>query len=94
MSKREDIERRLDLAADLALRTRDRIESAINNGEVPSWIQDACNVLERASVQYGELSEQLKPATAAPVDGEPALGDFGDRELRSALFTFQSLTIH
>lgn len=86
MSKHEDIERRLDLAADLALRTRDRIEAAINNGEVPSWVQDACNVLERASVQYGELSEQLKPAHSEEIGPE--------RELPSALFTFQSLTIH
>ena len=86
MSNREDIERRLDLAADLALRTRDRIEAAINNGEVPSWIQDACNVLERASVQYGELSEQLKPTVA----GDPV----PDHELTAPLFTFQSLTLH
>lgn len=86
MSNREDIERRLDLAADLALRTRDRIETAINNGEVPSWIQDACNVLERASVQYGELSERLNPAAA----GDPA----PERDLGGPLFTFQSLTLH
>jgi hypothetical protein len=86
MSNRDDVERRLDLAADLALRTRDRIEAAINNGEVPSWVQDACNVLERASVQYGELSEQLKPAQTDEIGH--------DRELPAALFTFQSLTIH
>lgn len=89
MSNRDDVERRLDLAADLALRTRDRIEAAINNGEVPSWVQEACNVLERASVQYGELSEQLRPVDA------DELGDFGlDRDLPAGVFTFQSLTIH
>lgn len=84
MSNREDIERRLDLAADLALRARDRIEAAINDGEVPSWVQDACNVLERASVQYGELSGQLRPEAVDDVPGARA----------AAPFTFQSLTIH
>lgn len=86
MSNREDIEQRLELAADLALRTRDRIDSAIRTGEVPAWIQDACNVLERASVQYGELSEKLGPAVAeepASSPGAPA-----------PLFAFQSLTLH
>lgn len=86
MNDRDDIERRLDLAADLALRTRDRIEAAINNGEVPPWVQDACNVLERASVQYGELSEQLRPAACEEIGP--------DRELPSAMFSFQSLTVH
>jgi hypothetical protein len=83
MSK-EDIERRLDLAAALALSTRDRIEAAVSSGEVPSWVQDACNVLERASVQYGELSEQLKPSA----------GDEPEPERIVPLFTLQSLTIH
>lgn len=86
MSNKEDIERRLDLAADLALRTRDRIEAAIGNGEVPSWIQDACNVLERASVQYGELSEQLRPGAVEEVSTE--------HEAPAAVFTLQSLTLH
>ncbi len=86
MDNREDIERRLDLAAELALRTRDRIKAAISNGEIPSWVQDACTVLERASVQYGELSGQLKPE----VHDEPG----ADRELPAAMFALQSLTIH
>jgi hypothetical protein len=67
---RDDLERRLDLAADLALRTRERIEAGVNAGEVPAWIIDACNVLERASLQYGELAEQLRPIEAAVI-GEP-----------------------
>lgn len=71
MNSKDDLERRLDLAADLALRTRERIETAVNTGEVPSWIIDACNVLERASLQYGELAEQLKPAASmGPLEGE------------------------
>lgn len=84
MSMRDDLERRLDLAADLALRTRERIEIGVKNGEVPSWVLDACNVLERASLQYGELAEQLKPAkTPTPETdfNEPALA-------------LHSLTIH
>ena len=82
MSMHEDLERRLDLAADLALRTRERIEAAVRTGEVPAWIIDACNVLERASLQYGELAEQLKPAAMGlEAETEPAL-------------TLHSLTVH
>ena len=84
MSMRDDLERRLDLAADLALRTRERIETAVKTGEVPSWVIDACNVLERASLQYGELAEQLKPSASVPMEpefNEPALA-------------LHSLTIH
>lgn len=70
MSMHDELERRLDLAADLALRTRERIEAGVRNGEVPAWVIDACNVLERASLQYGELAEQLKPsATLLPEIG-------------------------
>lgn len=86
MIERDDLERRLDLAAELALRTRERVEAAIDSGEVPSWILDACNVLERASLQYGELSVRLgqpgDAAEAAPRDAEmPAI-------------TLESLTVH
>lgn len=84
MSMHDDLERRLDLAADLALRTRERIEAAVKTGEVPAWVIDACNVLERASLQYGEIAEQLRPAShlgAEAEPGEPAL-------------TLQSLTLH
>jgi hypothetical protein len=84
MSTQDDLERRLDLAADLALRTRERIEAGVRTGEVPAWVIDACNVLERASLQYGELAEQLRPsATLIPEAelGEPALA-------------LHSLTIH
>lgn len=84
MSMRDDLERRLDLAADLALRTRERIEAAIKTGEVPAWVIDACNVLERASLQYGEIAEQLKPtASLAPE------ADFSEPAL-----ALHSLTIH
>lgn len=84
MSTQDELERRLDLAADLALRTRERIEAGVRTGEVPAWVIDACNVLERASLQYGELAEQLKPASTLMPEAEfpePAL-------------TFHSLTIH
>lgn len=86
MSDRNELERRLDLAADLALRTRERLEAAVNAGEVPAWVLEACNVLERASLQYGEISEQLRPASAAGLEVE--------RELPEAAVTLQSLTIH
>ena len=83
MSKQYDLERQLDLAATLALRTRERVEAAVNAGEVPAWVLDACSVLERASLQYGEIAEQLKPAetTTRP-------------ELHEAAVTLQSLTLH
>jgi len=85
MSTHDDLERRMDLAADLALRTRERIEAGVRTGEVPAWIIDACNVLERASLQYGELAEQLRPsATRLGLDAEP-----GEPAL-----TMQSLTLH
>jgi len=80
----DDLERRLDLAADLALRTRERIEMAVKNGEVPAWVIDACNVLERASLQYGELAEQLRPLTTMGFEPDTA-------EPPPALY---SLTIH
>ena len=84
MSMHDDLERRLDLAADLALRTRERIETAVRNGEVPSWVIDACNVLERASLQYGELAEQLRPS--ATLAFEP--------EAQESPLALHSLTIH
>jgi hypothetical protein len=87
MSNRDELERRLDLAADLALRTRERIETAVNSGEVPTWVLEACNVLERASLQYGEIAEQLRPAA----DAEMMLAE---RELGETMVTLQSLTIH
>jgi hypothetical protein len=87
MSTRDELERRLDLAADLALRTRERLETAVNSGEVPTWVLEACNVLERASLQYGEIAEQLRPATAADVIA-------AERELPENIVTLQSLTIH
>jgi len=86
MSNRNELERRLDLAADLALRTRERIEAAVNAGEVPSWIIDACNVLERASLQYGELAEQLKPAAEAD--------EVYESDVPETAVTLHSLTLH
>lgn len=83
MSKRDDLERKLDLAATLALRTRERLEAGVNTGEVPAWVLDACSVLERASLQYGEIAEQLRPAEHP-----------GPTELPEAAVTLQSLTLH
>jgi hypothetical protein len=84
MKSKGDLERKLDLAAELALRTRERIEAGVNTGEVPSWIIDACNVLERASLQYGELAAQIKP--------EPEI--IAEAELGGAPLTMLSLTVH
>lgn len=86
MIERDDLERRLDMAAELALRTRERVEAAIDSGEVPSWILDACNVLERASLQYGELSVRLGGAEGAEA---PA-----PREPEMPAITLESLTVH
>lgn len=84
MSMHDDLERRLDLAADLALRTRERIEAGVRTGEVPAWVVDACNVLERASLQYGELAEQLRPSARPGMDSDP----------NEPALTLQSLTLH
>jgi hypothetical protein len=86
MKDRDELERRLDLAADLALRARERLEAAVNTGEVPAWVIDACNVLERASLQYGELAEQLRPPVRTDGGAEP--------ERAEPLITLQSLTVH
>lgn len=84
MSMQDELERRLDLAADLALRTRERIEAGVRTGEIPAWVIDACNVLERASLQYGELAEQLKPAAAL----------LPEAEMIEPPLALHSLTIH
>ena len=58
--KRHELENIQDAAADSAQRARQRIEQAIEAGELPAWVLDACTVLERASMLYGVTSAQLK----------------------------------
>jgi hypothetical protein len=58
--KRQELENIQDAAADSALRARQRIEKAIDAGELPLWVMEACTVLERASMLYGVTSAQLK----------------------------------
>lgn len=56
-----------DSAAIKALDARERIEAAVNAGELPVWVMDVCATLESASMTYGAASERIKmrrlPAT-------------------------------
>lgn len=59
-----------DSAALEALDARERIEAAVNTGELPAWVMDVCAVLESASMTYGAASERIKlrthPSTMLP----------------------------
>ena len=90
MKDRDDVERRMDLAAELALRARERIEAAIDAGNVPAWVLDACSVIEKASVQYGELAEQLRRAAPIAAATDPVI----EADPMETVVTLQSLTIH
>jgi hypothetical protein len=90
MKERDDVERRMDLAAELALRARERVEAAIDAGNVPAWVLDACSVIEKASVQYGELAEQLRRDAPLAVASEPTV----EAEPLEPVIRLQSLTVH
>ena len=49
-----------DSAATRTLRARERIETAVDKGELPVWVMEACAALERSSMLYGAMSQQLR----------------------------------
>jgi len=61
-----------DSAADSALKARERIEAAIDSGELPVWVMDALTVVERSSLLYGATSAQLRFSTGTVVAATPA----------------------
>ncbi len=43
----------IDRAAEHALEARRRIERAVDDGSLPVWVLDTCEVWERAALEYG-----------------------------------------
>ena len=59
---RKKLENLQDQAADSALRSRARIEAAVDAGDLPIWVLDTCDELERAALLYGAARAKLAPA--------------------------------
>ena len=57
---RDELQTLQDSAADNVLRLRERIESAVDKGDLPVWVMEACTALEKASLLYGQTSERIK----------------------------------
>jgi hypothetical protein len=57
---RDELETLQESAADNVLRLREKIESAVDKGDVPTWVMEACTALEKASLLYGQTSERIK----------------------------------
>lgn len=57
---RKDLEALRDETARHALGARERIEVAIERGELPVWVLDACNALEFSAVSHGAARARLK----------------------------------
>lgn len=70
-----ELERQRDVAAELVLKARERVEAGIHRGDIPVWVLEACNLIEKAALEYGVLSEQISQ-TAAP----PAVPEDADRQ--------------
>ena len=45
----------IDQAAQHALEARRRIERAVEDGRVPTWVLDTCEAWERAALAYGQF---------------------------------------
>jgi hypothetical protein len=65
---KDELEKLQDSAASTALQIRRRIETAIDCGDVPTWVLDACSELERSSLIYGAASAQLDSIVVMPRD--------------------------
>lgn len=63
--KRKKLEKLQDQAADCALRSRACIEAAVDAGDLPVWVLDTCDALERAALLYGAARAKLAPALRA-----------------------------
>ncbi|MEW6167554.1 MAG: hypothetical protein AB1651_07645 [Pseudomonadota bacterium] len=48
-----DTEQYMDSAAEHALDARRRIEAAVEAGELPVWVMEACERWEQAALAYG-----------------------------------------
>ena len=68
---RNELEMLQASAAKGALNARERIEAAIDTGDLPVWVLEMCNLLERSSILYGATRAQLRRA-ATPLSLEPA----------------------
>lgn len=67
----DELELLQDSAADSLLRVRERIEAAVDTGEIPVWVMDACAALERASLVYGAAAERMKLQGFSPAPPQP-----------------------
>lgn len=70
---KQELETLLDCAAAAALRARARIEAAVEAGELPAWLLEACNEWERAALVYGAARAQLQALSAAEGSELPAI---------------------
>lgn len=59
---RKELEGVQDAAADNALRERARIEAAVDAGELPVWVLEACDNWERSALMYGAARARLAQA--------------------------------
>jgi hypothetical protein len=57
---RDELQSLQDSAADNVLRLRERIEQAVDKGDLPLWVMEACTALEKASLLYGQTTERIK----------------------------------
>lgn len=68
---RKKLETLQDQAAESALRSRARIEAAVDAGDLPVWVLDTCDALERAALLYGAARAKLAPGSGA-IPASPA----------------------
>lgn len=59
----------IESAAKEALRARQRIEQAVNNGRLPAWVLDACESWEHAALAYGAAMERRDSRRILPGTG-------------------------
>ena len=64
-----DVELYMDGAAAAVLAVRRRIEGAVDIGELPAWVIEACEHWERAALAYGAgmARRELAQLQVAPV---------------------------
>ena len=64
---KEEMESLQQAVASEALQVRARIETAIHTGELPVWVMQAADVLERAVLLYGAATDSLRHRLVVPV---------------------------
>ena len=57
----------IDQAAQHALEARRRIERAVEDGRVPTWVLDTCEAWERAALAYGAAMARGRDTTLAAI---------------------------